>query len=298
MSESRGGIIDAVNDRHRRTAFQRTIVGRLIRIRLAVFALAVIAFVVVAAVFAPYLTPYEPQSLVAFGSESPSRAHWFGTDQLGRDQLTRIVYGARASLIVSGVAAAVGVVVGLPLGLLAAWFGGPVDWITMRCVDAMLALPGIILPLLLVALLGGSVTTVGIALGISLSTIIARIARGQALAQKEREYVVAAASVGAGTTRMLLIHIAPNCLAPIIVATTLGMSFAIIAEAGLSFLGVGVQPPTPTWGGMLSTGLAAVQVHPWQVFAPGVAIFLIVLSLNFLGDALRDVLDPRLRGVL
>lgn len=277
---------------------RRSILGRLARIRLAAFAMVIVTLVTSVAVLAPVITQYDPNELTTFSSETPSTAHWLGTDKIGRDQYSRLVYGARASLMVSAMAATIGVSLGSLLGLIAAYFGGAVDFLIMRTADAMLALPGILMPLLLVSVIGGSIGTVALALGIGLAPGISRLMRGQALSQKQRDYVLAATALGATAPRVMLRHIAPNCMAPIIVATSLGMSFAVIAEAGLSFLGVGVKPPTPTWGGMLSSGLAAIRLYPWQVFAPGTAIFLLVLSFNFLGDALRDVLDPRLRGVV
>lgn len=273
-----------------------TAIGKLIRIKLAVFAFVVVAVVVVLGVFAPAIARYEPQSLVTYATEPPSAAHWLGTDELGRDQWSRLVYGARASLIVSTLAMLFGVSAGSALGLISAYFGGVVDALMMRAVDAIRSVPGIILPLMLVMIVGGSIVTVSFALGFNLMTSIARLMRGQAIAMKQRDHVLAATAIGATGAGIMWRHIAPNCWSPIIVAASLGMSGAISAEAGLSFLGVGVKPPTATWGQMLSTGLPAIRTYPWQVAAPGIAIFLLVLAFNFLGDALRDVLDPRLRG--
>ena len=277
--------------------FDRTsVVGRLLRIKLAMYAMVVITVLVVVGVLAPVIAPYSPEALITFGSDGPSAAHWLGTDQLGRDQLSRLVFGARASLTVATLTMLIGVSFGSLLGLTSAYFGGVVDSIMMRWIDAIRAVPGIILPLMLVMIIGGSVFTVSVALGFSLMTAIGRLMRGQALAIKQRDYVLAAASLGASGPRIMFRHIAPNCWSPIIVSASLGMSGAITAEAGLSFLGVGVQPPTATWGQMLSSGLSAIRLSPWQVIAPGVSIFLVVLAFNFIGDALRDVLDPRLRG--
>jgi peptide/nickel transport system permease protein len=277
--------------------FARTsILGRLLRIKLALFAFVVIGVVTVAGVIGPALAPYEPQTLVTFSAEGPSSAHWLGTDELGRDQLSRLLYGARASLMVSTLAMLIGVSSGSLLGLVSAYFGGIVDSLIMRWVDAVRAVPGIILPLMLLMIVGGSILTVSFALGFGLMTGIARLMRGQALAMKARDHVLAATSLGATGPRIMMRHIAPNCWSPIIVAASLGMSGAISAEAGLSFLGIGIKPPTATWGQMLSTGLAGIRGAPWQVIAPGLSIFLLVLAFNFLGDALRDVLDPRLRG--
>lgn len=270
---------------------------RLLRLKMARFAITFIGLVVVAALLAPVLTPYSPNKGVTYIGEAPSLAHWLGTDAIGRDQLTRLLYGARSSLLVSVMAATFAVTVGMTLGLVAAYGRGIFDFVIMRWVDAMLALPGLILPLVLLAAIGGGIRTVSLALGIGATPGIARLMRGQALGQLERDYALAARALGASPIRVMARHIMPNALAPIIVAASLGMSFAVIAEAGLSFLGVGVTPPTATWGTMLATGFPSIRTAPWQVMAPGISIFLLVLSLNFLGDALRDVLDPRLRGV-
>jgi peptide/nickel transport system permease protein len=275
-----------------------TMIGKLLRIKLALFGLTVISIVTLAGAFAPVLAPYSPESLVTYRSEPPSAAHWLGTDELGRDQLSRLLYGARASLAVSTLAMLFGVSFGSALGLISAYVGGMTDTLIMRWVDAVRSVPGIVLPLMLVMIIGGSIYTVALALGFNLMTSIARLMRGQAMAMKQRDHILAANSLGATGLRVMLVHIAPNCWSPIIVAASLGMSAAITAEAGLSFLGVGVKPPTATWGQMLSTGLSAIRTYPWQVAAPGVSIFLLVLAFNFLGDALRDVLDPRLRSTI
>ena len=275
-----------------------TMIGKLLRIKLAVFGLLVISVVTAAGIFAPVLAQYPPEALVTYRSEPPSAAHWLGTDELGRDQFSRLVYGARASLVVSTLAMLFGVSFGSLLGLISAYAGGIVDTLIMRWVDAVRSVPGIVLPLMLVMIIGGSIYTVALALGFNLMTGIARLMRGQAMAMKQRDHVLAANSLGATGMRVMLVHIAPNCWSPIIVAASLGMSAAITAEAGLSFLGVGVKPPTATWGQMLSTGLSALRSAPWQVAAPGISIFLLVLAFNFLGDALRDVLDPRMRNTI
>ncbi|MCK9485490.1 MAG: ABC transporter permease [Dehalococcoidia bacterium] len=279
-----------------RSPFWRSPLGRVLRIKLAVFGLVVIGVVAVGGLLAPVLAPYPPNATVTYVAESPSWSHLLGTDSIGRDQLSRLLYGARVSLTVSVMSAVVGVVIGGAAGLAAARLGGIVDSVIMRIADGMLSLPGLVLPLAMIAAIGGGVFTVALTLGISLSPSIARLMRGQALAQLERDYVLAAHSIGVPGARIMLRHVAPNCVAPIIVAASLGMSSAIGAEAALSFLGAGVTAPTATWGNMLSQGLEYIRLTPWMIVAPGVAVFLLILSLNFLGDALRDVLDPRLRG--
>ncbi|MFN8559678.1 MAG: ABC transporter permease [Dehalococcoidia bacterium] len=277
---------------------RQSVVGRLLRLKLAVFGLSVVTLVVIGAVFAPLLAPYTPTEIVGDSAEKPSAKHLLGTDSIGRDQVSRLLHGARASLTVSVLATLLGTVAGCTIGLVAAYFKGVVDALLMRTMDALLSMPGLVLPLALLAAMGGGVPTVSLALGIGFMPGVARLMRGQALAQLERDYVLAAVAGGASHMRIMVRYVAPNCMAPIIVAASLGMSVAVIAEAGLSFLGLGVTPPTPTWGSMLSTGFKAIRSTPWLVYAPGGAIFLLVLSLNFLGDAIRDVLDPRLRGAL
>lgn len=284
--------------RDRRLAGLRSsALGRLLRIKLSVFGIVVVLFAGFAAVFAPLLAPYNPIEFAGASAEPPfTTSRILGTDILGRDQLSRLLFGARASMQVGIVAVLIGVSIGSTVGLAAAHFKGVVDSLLMRIIDAMLALPGLVLPLTLLAVLGGGIGTVSVALGIAFIPGNARLMRGQALAQLERDYVLAATSAGVGTWRILFRHVAPNCAAPIIVAGSLELSVAIIAEAGLSFLGVGVTPPTPTWGVMLSMGFDNIRSQPGLVFAPATAIFLLVLSINFIGDGLRDVLDPRLRG--
>ncbi len=284
--------------RDRRLAGLRSsALGRLLRIKLSVFGIVVVLFAGFAAVFAPLLAPYNPIEFAGASAEPPfTTSRILGTDILGRDQLSRLLFGARASMQVGIVAVLIGVSIGSTVGLAAAHFKGVVDSLLMRIIDAMLSLPGLVLPLTLLAVLGGGIGTVSVALGIAFIPGNARLMRGQALAQLERDYVLAATSAGVGTWRILFRHVAPNCAAPLIVAGSLELSVAIIAEAGLSFLGVGVTPPTPTWGVMLSMGFDNIRSQPGLVFAPATAIFLLVLSINFIGDGLRDVLDPRLRG--
>jgi ABC-type dipeptide/oligopeptide/nickel transport system permease subunit len=271
--------------------------GRLLRLKLVIFGLMIVAITVVAAVFAPLLAPYDPLAFAGASAEPPFQtSRILGTDILGRDQLSRLLWGARASMQVAFMAVAIGVSSASVVGLTAAHSKGAVDSILMRIVDAMLSVPGLVLPLTLLSVLGGGIGTVSIALGIGFIPGTSRLIRGQALAQLERDYVQAAIASGAGTARILFRHVLPNVAAPIIVAASLELSVAIIAEAGLSFLGVGVTPPTPTWGVMLSMGFDNIRSQPVLVFAPATAIFLLVLSINFIGDGLRDVLDPRMRG--
>jgi len=268
------------------------------RIKLAVVGLVFIVLVAVSAVAAPLVAPYPPNSIKTFKAQPPSVSHLLGTDVLGRDQLSRLVYGARTSIVVSALAAAFGVLAGGTIGLAAAYYRGIVDSALMRTVDAMLSIPGLLLPLTMVAILGGSVFTVSLTLGITFSPSIARLVRAHALSQLQRDYVLSAQAAGAGSRRVMFRHVAPNCTSPVLVAASLGMGAAVIAESALSFLGAGVTPPTATWGSMLATGFTYLRIAPWIALTPGVAIFLLVLSFSFVGDGLRDALDPRLRGAI
>jgi ABC-type dipeptide/oligopeptide/nickel transport system permease subunit len=267
---------------------------RLRQTRLVNFGLVILGLVVLCAIFAPVISPYDPlkQDYLAI-AQAPSRAHWLGTDDLGRDVLSRIIYGSRVSLQVGAISVVIAVVFGAVLGLLSGYVGGVVDEVIMRFVDAVQAFPGLILALGLTAALGPSIRNVMIAIGFISSPTIARLARAQTLSIRESEYVSAARVSGASASRIISRHIWPNATSPIIVQATLLVATAIVTEASLSFLGVGVQPPTPSWGSMLRTGSQYLEVAPWLAFAPGVAIFLTVLSFNFIGDGLRQVLDPR-----
>jgi ABC-type dipeptide/oligopeptide/nickel transport system permease subunit len=267
---------------------------RLRQTRLVNFGLVILGLVVLCAIFAPVISPYDPlkQDYLAI-AQAPSSAHWLGTDDLGRDVLSRIIYGSRVSLQVGAISVAIAVVFGAVLGLLSGYMGGVVDEVIMRFVDAVQAFPGLILALGLTAALGPSIRNVMIAIGFISSPTIARLARAQTLSIRESEYVSAARVSGASASRIISRHIWPNATSPIIVQATLLVATAIVTEASLSFLGVGVQPPTPSWGSMLRTGSQYLEVAPWLAFAPGVAIFLTVLSFNFIGDGLRQVLDPR-----
>jgi peptide/nickel transport system permease protein len=270
---------------------------QLLRHKLSLVGLIYIAILIFIAIFANVISPDDPLRINPIRAlEGPSLEHPLGLDHNGRDQLSRLFYGSRVSLIVGILAVGVAVVIGVPLGIVAAYSGGWVDHGIMRGVDAMIAIPGLLFTILLLLVLGGGVITVSIAIGVNLFTTQARLVRSQALSVKEREYFLAAKAIGAPTWRLLLVHMTPNSIQPVIVQATLGMGFAILGEAGLSFIGVGVPPPTATWGGMLNMAFRNLNSAPWLSFAPGIAIFLLVLSFNFVGDGLRDVLDPRLRG--
>ncbi|ACC75677.1 ABC transporter permease [Paraburkholderia phymatum] len=267
---------------------------RFVRNRAAVFGAFLVALVVVMAVFAPWLTQYDPvQASFMTVRQAPSAAHWFGTDELGRDVLSRLLYGARASLLAGVVSVGIAVVLGVPLGLLAGYFGKLVDGVISRIADALLSIPFLILAIALSAFLGPSLTNAMAAIGISAMPRFIRLTRGQAISVKAEEYVEGARAIGLDHARIILRYILPNVLPPIIVQASLTVASAIIAEASLSFLGLGQLPPAPSWGAMLNTAKDFVSQAPWMSIFPGIAIFLAVLGFNLLGDGLRDALDPR-----
>lgn len=275
------------------------VLRKMARDPLTCAALVTLALLVVAAVAAPLIAPYDPAAIDAFNTlQGPSAAHWFGVDENGRDVLSRLIYGARISLTVGLISVGVAMVVGVPLGLISGYFGRWTDSAIMRLMDAILAFPSLILALAIVVLLGQGIIQLMIAIGITSIPIYARLVRAQVLSLKSRDYVAAALSMGAATPRIMFRHILPNTTAPLIVQGSLGIAFAILAEAGLSFLGLGVKPPTPAWGGMLQKAIPHIYRAPYLSIFPGLAIFITVLALNIVGDALRDTLDPRLRGRL
>jgi peptide/nickel transport system permease protein len=272
----------------------RLALRRLLRRRAAVVGLAVVVFFIALAVVAPLLAPYDPIATDWRAvRKPPSALHLFGTDELGRDVLARVIWGARASLMAGLVSVSIALAVAVPLGLLSGYLGGVVDGLLMRIIDAMLAIPFLVLAIALAAFLGPSLTNAMIAIGVVQTPIFTRLTRGQALAVKHEDYIEAARAVGNPHRRILLRHILPNILAPILVQATLAIAAAIIAEASLSFLGLGQQPPAPSWGSMLNTASHFLSQAPWMAVWPGLAIFSLVLSFNLLGDGLRDALDPR-----
>src|SRR3990170_3606261 len=267
---------------------------RLIRRRSAVFGLAILILFVLIALFAPLIAPYDPvqQAWTAI-RKPPSLQHWFGTDESGRDLFSRVIFGARASLLAGGVSVSIALGLGVPIGLLAGYGGKWTDILISRITDAMLACPFLILAIALAAFLGPSLTNAMIAIGISATPVFIRLTRAQVLSAKSEDYVEAARAIGNPHLRIALRHIFPNIVAPLIVQATLAIAAAVIAEASLSFLGLGQQPPAPSWGSMLNTARNYVDQAPWMAIWPGVSIFLLVLSFNLLGDGLRDALDPR-----
>jgi ABC-type dipeptide/oligopeptide/nickel transport system permease subunit len=269
---------------------------RALSTRFALFGGIVVLVVVVVAICAPLISPYDPikQDLVA-ALAGPSVAHPLGTDNNGRDVLARVIWGTRISLIAGVVSVSMGAIAGCAVGLTAGYWGGQIDGLLMRLVDAVLSFPALILALALGAVLGAGLNGVLIALGVVYTPTFARLMRGQVLTIRTREYVHAARLLGGRDWWILLRHILPNTATPIVVQASLSVGFAILAEASLSFLGLGVQPPEPSWGSMINAGRGYLQQAPWMVFGPGAALFVTVLGLNFVGDSIRDALDPRLR---
>jgi peptide/nickel transport system permease protein len=274
----------------------RRALRRLRRRKAAVAGLVVIAIFVVLAVFAPLIAPYDPaaQSWTSV-RKAPSWVYWLGTDDVGRDVLSRVIYGARASLLAGVISVAIALTVGVPLGLLAGYVGGWIDAILSRITDAMLAVPALILAIALAAFLGPSLTNAMIAIGVVTTPIFIRLTRGQVMAVKVEDYVEAARAIGNPRWRIAVFHILPNIMPALLVQTTLSIAAAIIAEAALSFLGLGQQPPAPSWGSMLNSAQRFLTNAPWMAVWPGLAIFLTVLSFNIVGDGLRDALDPKER---
>jgi peptide/nickel transport system permease protein len=277
----------------------REVVRALLTHKLALFGLVVLAALVVTAVAGRALAPYGPNAVDVVGRlEGPSLSHPFGTDELGRDVLSRVLVAARASLLVGLVSVGIALTAGVVLGLVAGFYGRWVDDVVMRVMDMLFAFPAILLAIAILAVLGPGVVNVMIAIGVVYTPIFARITRASVLSVREEVYVRAARSLGVGDLRLLRLHVLPNVLAPIIVQTSLSLAFAILSEAALSFLGLGVQPPDPSWGRMLLEGRGFVEQAWWMGVFPGIAIFVTVLSFNVVGDALRDALDPRQRSAI
>ncbi|MGH2372937.1 MAG: ABC transporter permease [bacterium] len=274
----------------------RMVWGQFRRNRAGLIGLAILTLFIVAGLFAPALAPHDPYEIaLEAGLKKPSAAFWLGQDELGRDLLSRIIYGARLSMVIGIIAVAIGVGFGVPIGALSGYFGGWADLLTQRVIDIMLAFPGILLAIVLVAILGVGLPQVMVAVGIVSIPTYARLVRGQVLAMRSQEFVDAARALGATSSRIIWRHVLPNTLAVIIVQSTLQFASAILSAAALGFLGLGAQPPAAEWGSMLSNARQYIRLAPHSVTFPGVAIMLTVLGFNLLGDAVRDALDPRMR---
>ncbi len=264
-----------------------------------VLGMVIILIFIITAIFAPLLAPYDPDKVDMMNVLlQPSSDHWFGTDALGRDTLSRTIYGTRISLLIGVIVVLCGSAVGMVLGLIAGYYGGWVHAILMRIIDALMAFPMLILALLVASLLGEGINNVIMALAITMVPAYARLMCGQVISVKENDYILAGRSLGASHSRMMFRHLAPNCFPPLIVMMTMMLGTTILAEAGLSFLGIGVQQPVATWGNMVNDGRQYLLENPVLSFAPGVAIMLVVYAFNMVGDGLRDALDPQLRGVI
>jgi len=271
------------------------LLSKMRRKPLGALGLLIVLTLVIVAVFAPWLAPYHPTkpdfSAMLTG---PSDQYLLGTDELGRDMLSRLIWGARASLQAGLIAVILAAGIGVPIGLISGYFRGPLDeYVVMRLTDAMMAFPVIVLALALTAILGPSLYTAMVAIGIVYAPIFIRLARAQTLSVRETEYVEAARALGNRHIGIMIKHVLPNIASPLVIQMSVSMATAILVESALSFLGLGVQPPTPSWGSMLRIGANYMQDAPWIAFWPGFAIFVAVLGINLFGDALRDVLDPR-----
>jgi len=263
------------------------------KLQISIVGLIIMIILLFGAIFAPVLAPYNPEEIITAQIEAPSSAHWFGTDDLGRDLFSRALFGARISLSVGFIAVIISLLIGTLLGALAGYYGGRVDGVIMRLVDIMLAFPSIFLILAIQAMLTPNIYNVMVVIGITSWMGVARLVRGEFLRLRELPYVEAARAIGCSDRRIIFRHILPNATGPIIVAGTLGMAGAVLTESALSFLGMGVQPPTPSWGNMLMDAQAYLFDAPWMSIIPGLLILLTVLALYFIGESLRERLDVR-----
>lgn len=275
----------------------RTLWKRFVRRPAALFGLVIVTLFLATAVAAPYLAPYDPNDADFFRArQGPSKDHWLGTDELGRDVLSRLLYGARISLRIGLIAVAIGLGAGVPLGLVAGYYGRGVDNLIMRLVDIMLSFPSVLLAIGLVAILGPGLNNAIIAVGVVAIPVYIRQVRASVLGVKEMEFVAAARAAGASDARIMLVHVLPQCISPILVQSSLQIASAILSAAGLGFLGLGAPADVPEWGTMLANGRQYVFSAPHLTMFPGLAIMLVVMGFNLLGDGLRDALDPRMRG--
>jgi len=260
----------------------------------AVIGSVIVLFFVLVAIFAPMIAPFDPNASNWLAiRQAPSALHWFGTDDLGRDILSRVIFGARASLLVGIVSVVIAIVIGVPLGLISGYFGGWVDVVISRCTDALLSCPFLVLAIAFAAFLGASLQNAMIAIGISAMPIFVRLTRGQVMTVKTEDYIAAARLLGVPNLKIMTVYVLPNILAPIVVQSTITMATAVLAEASLAFLGLGQRPPAPSWGTMLDVARQFLTQAPWMPIWPGVAIILLVMGFNLLGDGLNDALDPR-----
>jgi peptide/nickel transport system permease protein len=275
--------------------FTRVLVNR----KIVVIGLVIIVMFILTAIFAPLIAPYNPnEQNILNGLQQPSRDHLLGTDALGRDIASRVIHGSRTSLLIGVIVVGFSAVFGMALGLIAGYFGRWVYSVIMRVIDALMAFPMLVLALLIASMLGPGLNNIIVALSVGLIPIYARLMCGQVISVREHDYIIAEVALGANDWRIMLRHIFPNCLPPLIVLITMMLGSIILAEAGLSFLGIGISASIPTWGSMVNDGRTYLLELPWLSFAPGIAIMLVVFGFNMVGDGLRDALDPRLRGLI
>ena len=287
-------ILAATNNEERGTSLTEDAIRQLQKNKMAMLGLFVLIFMVAISFLTPWIAPYSyDEQFLELGATAPSAAHWLGTDTLGRDQLTRIMYGSRISLMVGFIATAVALTIGVLWGAVAGFLGGRVDAVMMRIVDALYALPFTIFIILLTVIFGSSMLLLFLAIGAVEWLTMARIVRGQVLTIKRQEFVEAAISMGLSPWRIISRHLIPNVLGPVIVYTTLTIPSVILLESFLSFLGLGIQPPASSWGSLISGGVETMEEYPWLLIFPGLVLTITLFSLNFLGDGLRDALDPR-----
>jgi peptide/nickel transport system permease protein len=273
--------------------FSRVFFGR----SLIVFGIIVILGFILMAIFAPLIAPYDPNQIdPSISLVQPGAAHLLGTDVLGRDTLSRVIFGSRISLMAGVLAVLLAAFPGIAIGMIAGYYGRWVNMVIMRFVDALLSIPSILLAMLFAGLLGGGMTNVIVAIGVSMLPVYTRLMNGMVISTKGNDYILAVRSIGVKNRNIMFRHLLPNCFPPLIVLITMMIGLAIIIEASLSFLGVGIGPPTPSWGNLISDGYVYLRTNPMLSIAPGAAVVLIVLAFNIVGDGLRDALDPRLRG--
>jgi peptide/nickel transport system permease protein len=273
---------------------KRSTLRRVLNQPSAVIGGTIVVFFVLVALLAPWLAPYNPNlSDWASIRQAPSGAHWFGTDDLGRDVLSRVIFGSRASLSAGVISVAIAMAIGVPLGLISGYFGGIVDAVIARLTDALMAVPFLVLAIALAAFLGASLQNAMIAIGVSATPIFVRLTRGQVMTIKVEDYITAVKALGVRNRSIIVSHVLPNVLAPIVVQGTITMATAVLAEASLAFLGLGQRPPAPSWGSMLDVARQFLSQAPWMAVWPGLAIIAIVMGFNLLGDGLNDALDPQ-----
>lgn len=277
----------------------KSFIRRLFRRRIVIVGAAIVFFFVFVALFAPLLAPYDPYAInPAKSMAQPSAEHLLGTDNIGRDVLSRIIYGTRTSLLIGIVAVMISAVCGIVLGMLSGYIGGKVDTVISRFMEALMAIPNTMLALTLGLILGGGLTNLMIILGISTIPTYTRMMRGQVMSIRSSDYIMAAEVVGVKRVKIMFSHVLPNCLSPLIVLLTRNIGTTILAESSLSFLGLGINPPMASWGGMVNDGYTRLIANPAFGLAPGICVLLLVMGFNIFGDGLRDVLDPRLRGTI